>query len=111
MAVGIFEIDAAAAVPSIGLHVVLRVWTAAVGDSGLLDATEDRVELRVADMESVVMHLKTIPVVEIQGECFVDSDGRKMAHRAVVFQAEHVGEKLCRRLFVMRRHDRVIQGS
>src|SRR4029077_18761168 len=99
-----FEIDAAAAVPSIGLHVILRHWTAAVGDSGLLDATKDRVELRFADVESVVMRLEAIPVVEIQGECFVDPDGRKMTHRALVFQAEYLGEKLCRRLLVMRRH-------
>jgi hypothetical protein len=109
VAVGIFEIDAAAAVPSIGLHVILREWTAAVGDSGLLDSTEDRIELRIADVESVVMHLEAIPVVEVEGECFVNSDGRKMTHRAFVLQTEQVGEKLCRRLLVMRRHDRVVQ--
>ena len=44
VSVGIFEIDTAAAVPSIDLPVIVREWTAAVGDSGLLDATEDRVD-------------------------------------------------------------------
>src|SRR6202035_2262637 len=109
VAVGIFEIYAMAAVPGIGFHVILRHWTAAVRNSGLLDATEDGVELRVADVESIVMHIEAIPGVEIQGERFVDLDWRKMAHRAVVLQAEYPGEKLCRGLLVMRRHDRVIQ--
>jgi len=77
VAVGIFEIYATAAVPGIGFHVILREWTAAVRDSGLLDATEDRIELRIADVEGIVMDLEAIPVVEIQGECFVDLDGCK----------------------------------
>jgi hypothetical protein len=50
VAVGVFEINAAPAVPGIDLHVILREWTAAVGDSGLLNAIEDRVELRIAAM-------------------------------------------------------------
>jgi hypothetical protein len=60
-------------------------------------------------VEGVVMHLEAIPVVEIQGKCFVDSDGRKMTPPTLVFQAKYLGEKICRRLFVMRRYNRVIQ--
>src|SRR5215469_2724114 len=109
VAVGILEVDAASAAPGIDLHILLRERAAAVGDAGLFDSAEDRVELRVADVERIVMHLEAIPVVKIQRERFVDSYGRKMTHRTLVFEAEHTGEKLCRRFLVVRRYDRVIQ--
>src|ERR1700684_4486729 len=109
VAVGILEIDAAPAAPGVDLHVLLRERTASVWNAGLFDPTEDRVELRVADVESVVVHLEAVPVVEIEREGLVDPDRRKMTHRALVVEAEHVREKLCRRLLVMRRYDRVIQ--
>src|SRR6266481_5183690 len=88
VAVGILEVDAAPATPSVDLHVLLRERTAPIRNAGLFDSTEDRVELRVADVESVVVRLEMIPVVEIQRERFVNFDRCKVTHRALVLEPE-----------------------
>jgi hypothetical protein len=109
MPIGVLEIDPTSATPGVDLHILLRKRTTAVRNGGFLDSAEDGVELSVAYMESVVMHLKVIPIIEIERERFVDSNWREMTHGALVFEPEHVSEKLRRLLLVVRRHDRVIK--
>jgi len=58
--VGILKIDAAPATPSVDLHILLRERTAPIRNASLLDSSEDRIELRVADVESVVVHLEMV---------------------------------------------------
>jgi hypothetical protein len=65
--------------------------------------------LAVPGLGLIVVAGPTIPVVEIQGERCVDSSRRKMTRGALVLEPEDVREKLCRRLLVVRRHDRMIQ--
>ena len=55
MAVRVFEIDAAAAVPVIELTVIEAPGGAAICEPRLLDALEDGVELGIADVEGVVV--------------------------------------------------------
>jgi len=63
VAVGILEIHPASAAPIVDLHIFLRRGTAPIRNAGFFDAAEDRVELRVAHVEGVVMHFEVIPVI------------------------------------------------
>src|SRR5205809_337072 len=87
VAVGIGEVKAAAATTRVDLHVPTADGSAAVWDTSGLDAVEDAIELFIADHEGVVIMCDVVAVVEIQGEHVVDANGRKMALRAVIFQA------------------------
>jgi len=66
VSVRIAEIDAAAAVPVVELAVFEAPWRAAVSDFLSLDAAQDGVEFAVADMESKMMALEFVVVVEQQ---------------------------------------------
>src|SRR5712691_444418 len=90
--VRVLKIDAAAAAPVVDLHVGARARPAAIGDPLLLDARENRVELRVAHLEGIVMHLEIAALVEIEGQRLVDLDRREMGMRTVVFEPENPRE-------------------
>jgi len=91
--VRVFEIDAAAAAPMVDLHVGARARAAAIGNALVLDAGEDRVELRFADPERVMMVLEIAALVEIEGQLVVDLDRREMGMRTLVFEAEDPREE------------------
>src|SRR5580658_11328685 len=79
VAVGIAEIDAAAAVPVVELAVVEAPRRAAESDLGFLDTAEDGVELGLADVECVMMTLELGVVVEQQRQRLVDPHWREIA--------------------------------
>src|SRR5215472_6293645 len=64
--VWIAEIEAAAAATAIDLHVVKRAGAAAISNSVGAHALEDLVELRLIDLEGVVVALEVRIVVEIE---------------------------------------------
>ena len=76
---------------------------------GTIGGLNGLASLAVPGLGLIVVAGPAIPVVEIQGERCVDSSRRKMTRRALVLEPEDVREKLCRRLLVVRRHDRMIQ--
>src|ERR1700721_1347977 len=108
MAVGMAEIDAAAAVPVVELAIVEAPRRAAETDLALLDAAEDGVELGLADMKRVMMALEFGVVVEQQRQRLVDPHRREIAG-APALQAENIGEEFGRRDLVARRHDGVVE--
>src|SRR5258707_5847250 len=94
------------------LHVLRSPRLAAVDEGGLRDAPENSVELLLADMKCIVMHLKALPaIIEVERQRLVDPHGSERAHRAVIGESEYLCEELCRRHFVMRRYDRVIEND
>src|SRR5260370_36406063 len=96
VAVGIAEIDAAAAVPVVELAVVEAPRRAAENDLGFLDAAEDGVELGLADMKRVMMTLELGVVIEQQRQRLVDPHRRKIA-AAPALQSENASKELGRR--------------
>lgn len=111
MSVGVVEIDAAPAAPVVDLAVGARARAAAVLDPLRLDAAEDRVELRFADLEGVVVRLELAALVKVEGQVAVDLDRGEMRMRPVIREPEDAGEKLGRRDLVVRRDDRVVEDD
>ena len=64
MAVRVPKIDAAAAVPIVQLTVVEAPRCAAVRQLRLANATQDVIELGIADVEGVVVALELLVVIE-----------------------------------------------
>src|SRR5258708_698323 len=110
MAIEVAEEDRAPAAQAADLHILWSPRLAPVNQACLLDASEDGVELLLADMKRVVIHLEAVAaVIKIKGEGVVHLHRRERSHRAVIGKAEQVGEELCRRNLVTRRYDRVIE--
>src|SRR5262249_402175 len=109
VAVGIFEVHATSAAPLVDLHVILRERSAPVWDARVLDAREDSVELGIADVKRVVVHVEVVPVVEVEGQSLIDPDRREVTHRTFVLEPEDMREEVCRRDLVARGYDRVIE--
>src|SRR5262249_39317161 len=107
--VRIAEIEAAAAAPAINLHVVKGAGTAAISNALGAHAFEDLVELRLTDLESVVVALKVRIVVEIKRQRVVDLQRSEVRQRALVAQAQDAGEEARGCLLVVRRYDRVVE--
>src|SRR6516162_6660943 len=95
----------------VDLHIVRRARTAAICQPLAADAVEDPVELRLADLEGVVMSLEVVPVIKINGQRVVYPHRRKVRNRALVFQTEDVGEEAGRFLLVAGGYDRVIEND
>src|SRR6516162_11756439 len=93
MAIRVAEIEAAAAMAVIDLHVLSRARAAAIGDALGEDAVEDPVKLRFADLEGIVVPLEGVPVVEIDRQRVVDADGREVRDWALVFETENPREE------------------
>src|SRR5688572_22378212 len=110
MAVGVLEVEAAAAAPVVELAVIGRAGAAAVGDPILLHAAEDRVELALADMKRVVVALELAVVIEQQREALVHPHRREVIHSPAL-EPEDAREELGGRDLVARRDDGVVQGD
>ena len=110
MSVGVTEVHAASATAVIDLHIISRMRLRSIGDAFTLHASKDRVELRFADFERVVMNVETLDiVVEIERERLIDLHRREISDGAFIErESEHPREELRRRNLVVRRHDRVI---
>src|SRR6267143_6094103 len=94
VAVGVVEIDAAAAVEVIDLARPLAAEIRVMRDAGGADAGEGGVELRFADEESVVLRAKTLRVGKIEGDPVGRLDRHEMAPFGPRLQVQDVGEEL-----------------
>ena len=65
MAVRVFEVDALSAAAVVGLHVFRGKGSTAIGYVLIYYATENSVELGVADVERIVVALELVTVIEI----------------------------------------------
>src|SRR5262245_48218286 len=83
---------------------------AAILESRLLDAVENRVELGVAHVKGVVTAIEGVAVVEQQRRLVVDPHRGEIAD-ALGLQPEDAGEEPRRLRLVARRNDGVIQDD
>ena len=109
MAVGIFEIDAAAAVVPADLAGAFSVGIGPVLESSLADAGEDLVELFFANQEGVMLGGNlAVVIIEVDGHVVAERDDEHRPERRGARQAEDFCEKGCRLLLVAAPNDRVI---
>ncbi len=66
MSTRVAKVDAAPTVPVVDLPVLRAPRLAAVDEACLDDAAEDLVELRLADLEGIVLGLEGLPGVEVE---------------------------------------------
>src|SRR2546427_8374772 len=111
VAVGIPEVDAPATVPGIELLILKIPRVAAVRESGLLHPLENGIKLRVAHVKRVVMDVKIVVIIEIEGQSVIDAHWSKVPTRPLVLQSKDIRKKAGRGLFVASRHDCVIQDD
>src|SRR6516162_404081 len=111
MAVGVLEVDAAAAVPIVELAVVEAPGRAAVAQALRFDPAEDPVELAVIDVERIVMAVETALLVKQQSERVVEVYRREVAGRAFEAQPEDTREEARGGFLVVGRHNGVVQGD
>src|SRR5262245_38713398 len=122
VAVRILEVEASPAPAGIDLAVGVVVWPAAVSESLGLHPTENRLELRLTDMEGIVMALagpgvETRPapcfglIGEVKGQALIDLHLREVALPRLDLQSEDLGEEFGRGDLVFRRHDSVIENN
>jgi len=79
MAVRDLEINAPTTAPVIELPVIGAPRCAAIAEAGLLHARKDRVELRVGNVERVVMAPEVGTIVEEEGQLSLTLTGAKCA--------------------------------
>src|SRR5437763_686864 len=110
MPVGITKVHTASAAAMVDLHVLSGVWPAAISETLCLNAREDRFELRFADLERIVMNCNIVAVSKIQRQCVIHLHGREIMNSTLLErQSENSREEFCRRDFVVRRHDGVVE--
>src|SRR4029077_20565262 len=109
MAVRVAEVEAAAAMAVVDLHVLGRARPAAIGETLAADAIKDPVELCLAHLEGVVMPLEAVPIVEIDRQRLVDPHRGEVRDRAVVFEAKNPGKESGGFLLVAGGDDRVVE--
>src|SRR5467141_765143 len=88
MAVRVAEVKATAAMAVIDVHIFGGARPAAIGETLAADAIKDPVELRLADLEGVVMPLEAVPIVEIDGQGVVDPHRGEVRDRTLVLETE-----------------------
>src|SRR4026209_1871962 len=109
MAVGVLEIDAAAAVVPADFAGTFPVGIGPVLKASVADAGEDLVELLFADEEGVVLGGNLAVVfVEVDGNVVVERDDEHRPERCGARQAEDFSKKGCRLLLVAAPYDRVV---
>src|SRR5437899_8799955 len=79
------EIEAAAAIAMIDLHILRGARTAAVGEALTADPVEDPVELGFADFEGVVVPFDSVPIVEVDRQRVVDAHRSETRDRGLAF--------------------------
>src|ERR1700736_6728200 len=109
MAVGVVEIDAAAAVEVVDLARSLAAEIRVMGDAGGADAGEGGVELCFVDQKGEVPRVEVRRVGKIEGDAVARLDRYKVAPFGPGLQVQDVGEELGGCPLVLRRDDRVVQ--
>src|SRR5262245_21001577 len=121
MTVRILEVESPSATACVYPTVGMTVWAAAVRDSFRFYATVECIELRVTDVEGIMMALRKLgiesrrspffrPVGESERQSLVDLYLRKVPLPRH-FQAEHFRKKLRRCDLVFCRYDRMVQPN
>src|SRR6516165_8805912 len=105
------EIETAAALAVIDLHVLRGARPTAIGKALPADPVEDPVKLRLADLEGVMVPLEAVPIVEVDRQCLVDPHRSEMGDRALVFEAKNPSEEPRRLFLVAGRNDRVVEDD
>src|SRR5258706_4983903 len=103
------KVNATTTVVRIQLAILGTLRPAAPGNAGFLDAPKNRIEFVVANVKRIMMRRKGLGGVKVQGQLIVNPHRGKVSHRPIVVEAENLREEFRRRLFVLRRHYRVIQ--
>lgn len=110
MAVGVLEIDAAAAVVATDFAGAFPVGIGPVLEPSIADAAEDLVEVVFADQEGVVLRrYVAVVIVEVDGNVVVERDDEHRAERRGARQAKYFSEERRRLLLVSAPNDRVVQ--
>jgi hypothetical protein len=99
MTVRVAKIDAAAPVPVVELAVLEAPRCAAISESRLANATEDGIELGIADVESIVVALELLLVIEKERERVVDTSRREMAVFRIGMKAKNARKNCAAALF------------
>src|SRR5919108_370823 len=94
VAIRVLKIEATATAAGINLAVRVIVWPTPVGEPPGLHPAEDRLEVRLTDMEGIVMALGFWIVGEVKGQALIDLHLREVALARLHRQAENFGEKL-----------------
>src|ERR1041385_4196719 len=120
MSVRILEIKAATAAAMVNVGVIVAVGSAAIRHTFRFHAGKDRIELSIADVESVMMALMSARIVtclapplgfvgKSEGQTVVDLDAREEA--PVDLQSKDFSEEFGGCDFVFRRYDGVVQTN
>src|SRR6266404_742244 len=109
MTTRIVEINAAAAVQVIDLAGFGAPRIGVIPGAQSADAGERRVELGIADEESIMPRPELLARIEIEGHPVSCFDRNEMAPFRPRLEIEDIGEELGRGPFVLRRDDRVIE--
>src|SRR5215471_7754512 len=86
-------------------------WIAAVSEPRRLDASEDGVELGVADMKGVVVAFELAVLVAEQHRHLVVDAHRREIMDGFGLQSEEFRKETCRRHLVMRRDNGVVEDD
>ena len=111
MAVRVAKIDAAAPFQSLSLPSSRLHGALAVRELRLANAAEYGVELRIADVEGVVVALEILIIVEQERERVVETYRREMSIFRIGMETKNVGKKLRRRPLIAGRDDGVVEGD
>src|SRR6185503_2035123 len=110
LAVGIFEVDTAAAVVVVDLSRVRARRIRPVLEPALADASEDAIELVLADQKRVVLDGDVaVRVAEIERHAVVELDDEEMAGALRRRAAEDLGQERRRAPLVATPDDRVVE--
>jgi hypothetical protein len=111
VAVGVFEVHAAAPVSAVDLSRPAPVRVGPVLEASIADASEDLVEVALADQEGVVLGRNlAIDLVEVERDAVVDLDDEERPEARGRRAAEDLGEELCRTLLVAAPDDRMVES-
>ena len=111
MAVGVLEIDAAAAVVAVDLAGLLLAGVGPVVELAFLQAGEDAVEVLFADQEGVVLPRDlAIDPVEVERDAVVEFDDQERPEARRLRPPENLGQESCRCLPVAAPDDGVVEG-
>jgi hypothetical protein len=112
MPVGILEVAPAAAVAPVDLAAMRAAGVGPEVEAALADAIEDRVELRLADEEGIVLWCDlVVGRVEVERDVVVDADDVEGTETRGRRPAEDLGEERGRARLVAAPDDRVIQRT
>src|SRR5690606_20743120 len=110
MAARVVPVHASSAVVAVDLERALVRGIRPIREPARTDALEDRVELRLADQECVVLdRYGFVGILEVERHAVVDGYDPKGAEASGLVAAQDLGEEFRRGLCVAGRDDRVIE--